>query len=400
MKTAILTKVWRDTRGIILPYMTFMLVVIVGVSVLALDGARLMGLQTQLQAGADALALAGAAELDRLPDSIDRATNAINNLVTNPTLFGAASSESVTVSDIQFLRSLPPNDSESISPDNVTTDPTRARFVQVTIEPVILSTILPASIFGGSSKVTVGAQAVAGFDQVLCNSIPLFVCNPFETEHMTYFDATQALVEANNDKSINRKLVRLVSMQTKKVANAPGDFGYVRPATGALPANTCGPKDGEGVPQAMAVSRLRTCIKLSGINIQPGEDQAAMDGLNTRFDVYANSFKSCINYAPDENVRRGYVVQGNTNWCAAAPSAESWPLPNPSATSLPVDENMVAMSGTGNQVLDTRVTVGDGVWDCATYWNVAHFAGSGHEAPPPGCSKSATVAAMMSIDTS
>ena len=381
----------NDTRGIILPYMTFMLVVIVGVSVLALDGARLMGLQTQLQAGADALALAGAAELDRLPDSINRATNAINNLVTNPTLVGAGSNEAVQVSDIQFLRSLPPDDSEPISPDNVTTDPTRARFVQVSVEPVTLSTLLPASIFGGSDKVTVSAQAVGGFDQVLCNSIPLFVCNPFETEHMTYYDATQALVEANNDKSINRKLVRFASMQTKREANAAGDFGYLRPATGALPANTCGPRESDGVAQAMAVSRLRTCIKLSGINIQPSDDQAAMDGLNTRFDVYANSFKSCINYAPDENVRRGYVTQGNTDWCVATPSAASWPLPNSSATPLLVDENMMVTSGTGKQVLDTNVAVGDGVWDCATYWNVAHFAGPGSESPPSGCTKSATI---------
>src|SRR6516165_10675090 len=54
---------WDDTTGVILPYVTIMLLVIVGLSVLALDGARLMSLQTQLQNGADALALAGAAEL-------------------------------------------------------------------------------------------------------------------------------------------------------------------------------------------------------------------------------------------------------------------------------------------------------------------------------------------------
>ena len=33
---------WNDTSGVILPYVTAMLVVIVGLSVLALDGARLM----------------------------------------------------------------------------------------------------------------------------------------------------------------------------------------------------------------------------------------------------------------------------------------------------------------------------------------------------------------------
>ena len=39
---------WADTNGVILPYVTVMLVVIIGVSVLALDGAQFMYLQTQL----------------------------------------------------------------------------------------------------------------------------------------------------------------------------------------------------------------------------------------------------------------------------------------------------------------------------------------------------------------
>src|ERR1017187_2609237 len=89
---------WGDTDGVILPYVTVMLVVIVGVSVLALDGARYMSLQTQLQNGADALALAGAAELDRLPDSEARAISAISRLITNATLFGTAGNKTVRVS--------------------------------------------------------------------------------------------------------------------------------------------------------------------------------------------------------------------------------------------------------------------------------------------------------------
>ena len=56
------TTFWKDQTGLILPYVTIMLVVIIGISVLALDGARYMSLQSQLQAGVDALALAGAAE--------------------------------------------------------------------------------------------------------------------------------------------------------------------------------------------------------------------------------------------------------------------------------------------------------------------------------------------------
>src|SRR5204863_7307698 len=84
------TTLWTDTQGLILPYVTMMLVVIVGVAVLALDGARFMSLQTQLQNGADALALAGAAELDRLPDSETRAIRAINSVLSKPTPVGSS----------------------------------------------------------------------------------------------------------------------------------------------------------------------------------------------------------------------------------------------------------------------------------------------------------------------
>src|SRR3981081_3461740 len=93
---------WKDKTGLILPYVTIMLIVIVGISVLALDGARYMSLQSQLQAGVDALALAGAAELDRLPDSETRATYAINALVANSTSFGARVGRNIEVADIRF----------------------------------------------------------------------------------------------------------------------------------------------------------------------------------------------------------------------------------------------------------------------------------------------------------
>src|SRR5262249_55718905 len=103
---------WNDTSGVILPYVTVMVVVIVGLSVLALDGARFMSLQTQLQNGADALALAGAAELDRLPDAERRARTAIQRLLTNSTLFGSGASRTIAVSNIKLYSRLPANDAD------------------------------------------------------------------------------------------------------------------------------------------------------------------------------------------------------------------------------------------------------------------------------------------------
>jgi hypothetical protein len=404
---------WDDTDGIILPYVTLMLVVIVGLAVLALDGSRYMSLQTQLQNGADALALAGAAELDRTPTAIERANKAIgfrcevksstcqpiedgHGLVSNWSLFGSGADRNVRVVGIRFLRSVPVRDSDPILPGNVTSDPTQAAFVEVTVKPIGLPTILPASFFGGSNLLTVGAQAVAGFDQVVCDFTPIFVCNPFEEPGMSYQQATTALVNASHDPASQRRLIRLAGTQGKTGAFGRGDFGYLTPTTGSLPTNFCGPIAGGGIGQAMAASRPPTCLRLSGVDLQPGNDQVAMDGLNTRFDIYANGFDSCMeNYVADVNVRKGYTTLGNVNWCDARPSGSNWPIADARAAALPVDQNMILGNEDETQgqvrVLNPSVAIGNGTWDCAGYWKVAHFAGPGRDLAPPGCTESATI---------
>lgn len=375
---------WDDADGVMLPYVTVMLVVIIGVSVLALDGARYMYLQTQLQNDADALALAAAAELDRTPTAIARALNAISK-------FGSGSDQNVKVADIKFLSSLPVHDRDRILPAHLTTDSTRAAFIEVTVQPITMQTILPASIFGGSNTVTAGSQAVAGFDQVVCNFTPIFVCNPFETPGMSYAEATQALVNAGNDPAGQRKLIRLAGTQNLSRTFGPGNFGYLTPTTGSLPIEACGPQTGGGIGQAIAASRPTTCLRLSGVDIQPANDQVAMDGLNTRFDIYANGFQSCKdNYIADVNVRKGFVAPGNVNWCNAKPSGTYWPIADGVAAALPVDQNMIG-AATGGQQVDASITVGNGIWDCASYWSVAHYAGPGKNSPPSGCTNEATI---------
>jgi hypothetical protein len=379
---ALIKELWRNTDGVILPYVTVMLVVIIGISVLALDGARYMSLQTQLQNDVDALALSAAAELDRTPTAISRAENAIQKFGSN---------QRVKVASVKFLSSLPVRDSDPILPAYLTNDATRAAFVEVTAEPLTMHTILPASFFGGQNTVTVGAQAVAGFDQVVCDFTPVFICNPFETPGMSYEQATQSLVAASNDSAAQRKLIRLVGTQQARRPFGPGDFGYLVPTTGALPGEACGPAKGAGLGKALAASRPPICLRLSGVDLQPGDDQAAMDGLNTRFDIYANGFQSCKdNYVADVNVRKGYIAIGNANWCAAQPSGSNWPIADPSAAALPVDSNMV-LKANGVQKLDTSITVGNGTWDCANYWSIAHSAGPGNALLPPGCTSTAKI---------
>lgn len=377
---------WNDSDGAILPYVAIMLVVIFGLSALAIDASRLMNVQTQLQNAADALALAGAAELDRRPDSIVRAEAAIHDLVANR-VTGAGIGQFAEIAGVDFLRSLPASDDLPITTADLTDDPTLAEYVQITVKPITMPMIFPLALTPGRRNISVSAQAVAGYDQIVCNVAPLYVCNPFEAPGMTYYQATQALVEAGQNPASQRQLVRLAGSQFNNGAYTAGTLGYMAPATGLLPATACGPGGGYGVPQALAASQVRACFRLSGVNLLPSEDEPAMDGLNTRFDIYAHGFNSCRIYAPDVNVRKGFNTVGNANWCDAEPANPNWPMPDPNAAPMPVDQNMTRANGT----FDTGVDIGNGSWNCAAYWSVAHAVGPGKNSPPPGCTTVATI---------
>src|SRR5690349_20877651 len=82
---------YNDTSGMALIYVTLALPVIIGMALLAVDFSRLANLHSSLQHGADALALAGAAELDQRPDAIVRSDRALENLINqNKSAFGTS----------------------------------------------------------------------------------------------------------------------------------------------------------------------------------------------------------------------------------------------------------------------------------------------------------------------
>src|SRR5712692_1450522 len=142
------TSFWYDTSGIILPYVTVLLVVIVGVSLLALDGAgRAYSLQTQLQNIADAAALAGAAELNRAPGARQRATNAINNLVSNR--LAGMDVTNVSLSTPVYYETLPQANTY-FSSGTVSPDDGHARFVAVTLTHT-MNTIFPVSFLSSGA---------------------------------------------------------------------------------------------------------------------------------------------------------------------------------------------------------------------------------------------------------
>ncbi|TIT94493.1 MAG: hypothetical protein E5W55_14320, partial [Mesorhizobium sp.] len=94
---------WNDQRGIAMILVAIMLPAIVGFALLVIDMSRASNLHNDVQKGADAFAIAAAAELDGQPDAWTRAERAMENLVDNTTRFSnsgsvtLASAGSVTV---------------------------------------------------------------------------------------------------------------------------------------------------------------------------------------------------------------------------------------------------------------------------------------------------------------
>ncbi len=43
------------------------------------------------------------------------------------------------------------------------------------------------------------------------------------------------------------------------------------------------------------------------------------------------------------------------------------------------------------QGMAKTIAIGNGIWDCAGYWSVAHYAGPGSDLPPRGCASTATI---------
>jgi hypothetical protein len=179
-----LIRLARDERGVI----TVMAVIATGLFIaiggLALDLGRLYNLHSQLQAYADHVALAAAAELDGQAGAIERARRAALGDGDGPMLADvqtfAVGAPDLRVLEPVFLRALPddplPQYATSDLVAYVTTEDSEARFVWVTVQPremrflmlPIMNLFADRELDVGPSATT-SATAVAGFTREVCN---------------------------------------------------------------------------------------------------------------------------------------------------------------------------------------------------------------------------------------
>lgn len=333
----------RAESGAVLAWLAILVPILLGLGTLAVDMSRLFSLQTQLQNAADALALAGAAELNGANTAITRSTNAVNNLVVNNQRFGANGAGQVAVSSIRFLQSLPGSDATAISNANITTDPAAARYVEVQVSPVTMNFILP--FFNGIASATTGARAVAGMRQAVCQFTPMFVCNPWEGTGVS-------LEQAAADPSQQRRMIALRLRGGGSAQYAPGNYGFLDAPIG---------NGASALEDTIAQVNPPACYVQDGVSLRTGQISSVRDGFNVRFDLYAgnlNGVRGNPNYRPAQDVIKGYT--GNN--CNQNLSSQAYGLPRDACFATNTCTSLGASAG--------RMGAGD--WDFVTYLQRNH----------------------------
>ena len=358
-----------DQSGIALIYITAALPVIIGFSLLAIDVGRISTLQSSLQHGADALALAGAGELDRSPNAIDRADLAITNLVTtNKGLFANAP---VTVNSGNitkcYLDALPALDSSPLgtckavaTAANRTASSPSVRYVQVVVNPTAFTTIFPASLIGvNNNTAAISAQAVAGFDAAVCNFTPMFMCNPLEPANNGDLTNDFGLSAMASSYTTRRRIIRFLAFTGGNNATAvPGQFGFLSTHGGA-----------SALGDEIASVSPPDCYLLNTLQTQTGSMTGPLlTAFNTRFDMYTNTNNTgaytATAYPPGINVRKGFIPpngNGNSSICTANAGTSSTNASNANVMAMPID-SCFATNTCANVSPYNNANIGNGDW--------------------------------------
>lgn len=302
-----------DESGAIAIYVALMLPFLVGLSLLVIDGGRLFNLDTSLQNNVDALALAGAAELDRRPGAHVRACRSMQNLVSNKQLFVTSNAQldvacdsngnPTATSDVGWcwLKSLPADHCKIDLTDNcqknsttsgsdcaydLSTSPETSYYLQVKsrVQAADFSTIMPVALVNGKAPTGVRRSAVAGMARAVCQPTPLMICNPWE---------------ASGIDTVAELRTKIGSITTAReygggsAAIGPGEFGLLDPSE---VFDTCGNSGGivDTLTWQLAGGAAPSCKVQNGLCPKTGVIAKLDNAVNTRFDIYRsmNSYLS------------------------------------------------------------------------------------------------------------
>ncbi len=311
---SLLRKFGKDERGTVLVQFTLYLVGILGMMGLALDGARFLLVNNNLQDLADASALAAAAQLDGAQDALTRADCAARTFTTtsscpSPTVpntpnrwFDVAGTAILSgTNGVQFYSSL--------DPDTVTTDPKSANYVQVTTGNDWQ--VIPGFLRGGmallgitaasySTHATAWAQGNGAGGVSACGVVQSFLCNPFEGSETNPGNA--------NNFAQNATVGTMILLING--AGAAGNWGLLQvPNENANPHNLAAFWDQTSNSQC-------TSTNSQGTTRTGNVGKFAFEGMNVRFDSPFGSGNNCGN----DCVSAPIVIDGFQSWGGTGPN--------------------------------------------------------------------------------
>jgi len=271
---------------------------------LCIDISRLYMTHTELKNAADAAALAAARELDSGTSGIDDAVTRANAIVNNYGFNRTA----VTIASVEFAVNLNgtyvPAATARLAPQNI-------RFVRVTTQSVSSTMLFSSAALGGSRTQT--GQSVAGMSvgiNSICDFFPVAVAltdinpAPNTTMTLTFTQGTN-----NSATLVNGNYI---------VLEVPDINGNGSPETAVLSA---------GLTNICQTLNTNVPFHMTPSANQNNGPRQITDGINTRFNVYANGYSNALvpsTYPPDSNVQQNITFDQYNNRTAVTP-------PNPNA---------------------------------------------------------------------
>ena len=363
MKATHTKRFLRDEGGAVAATYALALIPLVAFAGVAFDYARVMGMDSELQNGADQAALAAASQLDGRTGACARASQAASTMLDNLVVL-ASDSNFVTLGaedacdaagQIRFY--------QDKAKTTAATADDNANYVEVYVDARQTNYAFLA-ITGRLASDALEGIAFAGLGSAICKVPPIMMCNPREAADPEFTTANYA-----------GHGVRLIANDQGGLYG-PGVFGYLETNAGngaIATARTLGRE----VPPG-------DCISTDGADIKPGEQISVLDALNTRVGVYANGLNNVCGpngalCPPPANARIDLLKRGGS--CAIGNSgfqvgprpyrptsavndltAAQWSALDPMG--FPRDK-CHAISKLGSCALGT---MGDGNWDRTAYY--------------------------------
>jgi len=274
-RVSLLRQFRDDEGGAILVWATLVFVVLLGLVSLALDGARIMNLNSNLQEIADAAALSGAKELDGRSDAITRAEDKAKNYLVNNPRWSDVAKSGIQIASVTAYSSLSPLTVATSGKDGV----------YLRVKTVNRSTnVFFTTVTQGFVSTNATATARSGFSA--CAPIQSFMCNPFENEagYTIKGGATNWMSKVTPGQQF---------ILAGGSGGSPGNWGLIDPPA----SNGHNPHDqvafwAEQKPANCALVDPKNTINYP----DPGNNaSAAYPGQNVRFDTYVSNPKDVDN---------------------------------------------------------------------------------------------------------